>query len=243
MSGSVQQDQIDEGARQRVSAQPSEALARLRALIESSGCQPGSKLPPERVLASQLGVGRPALREAIKALSILDVLESRRGDGTYLKSREPLNARWPAHVDLDQAGFGLLELLEVRKMIEPRAAWLAAARGDERCLQAIEKARRNLEKRDQSWQEVVELDWELHSSIIRAAKNRVLELVNESLTPLMIRSRQITARTTAPDRSRMHRDHAAVVSAILRGQPDQAERAMLDHLQTVGLDLIAEVKL
>jgi DNA-binding FadR family transcriptional regulator len=217
----------------------SEVLARLRTLIEG-GYQKGMKLPPERALAAQLGVGRPALREAIKALSILDVLESRRGDGTYVKTCEPLERRWPEHVELEPASFSMLDLLEVRKMIEPRAAWLAAARGSERHLRSIEAARRALEANDQDWRRVAALDWELHSTIMQAAQNPVLEFVNRTLAPLMMESRRITARTD--DRSRMHVDHARIVTAILRGQSEEAERAMLEHLQTVGLDLISEIR-
>jgi DNA-binding FadR family transcriptional regulator len=218
----------------------SEALSRLRALLETGGYEPGAKLPPERALAAQLGVGRPALREAIKALSILEVLESRRGDGTYLRTREPLEERWPERPQLQTAGFEMLDLLEVRKMIEPRAAWLAAARGTERHLRRIEEARGALEHHDRDWRRVAQLDWELHARIMQAARNPVLELINRTLAPLMLESRRITARTD--DRRQMHRDHARIVGAILRGQPDEAERAMLDHLQTVGLDLISEIR-
>ena len=70
-------------------------------------------------------------RESIKALTILDVLESRRGDGTYLKSLDGLRSGWPATVDLRSKDFSVLDLLEVRKMIEPKAARLAAARATE----------------------------------------------------------------------------------------------------------------
>jgi len=241
MLNSEHDDDFGSAERRPASRRPSEVLTNLRTLIKTGGFQSGFKLPPERVLAAQLGVGRPALREAIKALSILDVLESRRGDGTYVKSREGLDARWPERVGFEPANFGMLELLEVRKMLEPRAAWMAAARGTERHLREIEAARRTLEDNDQHWRKVAELDWELHSSIIRAAQNPVLELINRTLAPLMMESRYITARS-APDRARMHHDHAVIVAAILRGQSDDAERAMLEHLQTVGLDLISEIR-
>ncbi|MGB6728705.1 MAG: GntR family transcriptional regulator, partial [Terracidiphilus sp.] len=85
-------------------------------------------LPTERALAEKLGVGRPAIRESIKALTILDVLESRRGDGTYLKSLDGLRSGWPAKVELGAREFSMLDLLEVRKMFEPKAAKLAATR-------------------------------------------------------------------------------------------------------------------
>ena len=121
------------------SSDPSRVIAMLRGVIEQGGFQPGTKLPPERSLAEQLKVGRPAVREGIKALCILDVLESRRGDGTYVKSLSALNAGWPAKVEMFEGEFAALDLLEVRKMLEPAAARLAATRADEVRLRQIER--------------------------------------------------------------------------------------------------------
>ena len=216
-------------------------LARLRRIIEEGRFQPGMKLPPERALAAQLGVGRPALREAIKALSILDVLESRRGDGTYVKSKPALHQGWPARIALPPESFTMLELLEVRKMIEPKAAWLAAARATEGHLREIGQAFQKLVEHDRDWQQVAELDLALHSAILRAAQNTALDYVNEMLRPMLLRSRAITARS-APGPSRMYADHQAIVEAIFRGQSHAAEKAMLEHLHSVGLDLIAEIR-
>jgi DNA-binding FadR family transcriptional regulator len=68
-------------------ARKAEVLTQIRKLIENGHFPPGSRLPPERALAAQLGVGRPSLREAIKALNVLEELESRRGAGTFVKAR------------------------------------------------------------------------------------------------------------------------------------------------------------
>src|SRR6185437_9694881 len=122
----------------RRATSPSNALSLLKAFIESGNYGPGMVLPTERALAEKLGVGRPAIRESIKALTILDVLESRRGDGTYLKSLDGLRSGWPAKVELGARDFSMLELLEVRKMFEPKAAKLAATRATEAHLKRIE---------------------------------------------------------------------------------------------------------
>ena len=215
----------------------SRVLVRLRSLIENGAYPSGTKLPTERELATQFGVGRPAVREAIKALSFLDVIESRRGDGTYVKSPGVARLAWPTHIAMWPGSFNALELLEVRKMIEPRASWLAAARGTPIQLREIEAARRALEAHDCDWLTVVKLDMQLHAAILRAAQNPVLDSMNEFLAPLMAQSRSITARSMA-DRSAMHADHKAIVNAIIQGQSDAAEHAMMAHLQRVGLDLI-----
>src|ERR1051326_867648 len=74
----------------------SDVLTKIRGLIEHGQMLPGSKLPPERALAAELGAGRPALREAIKVLNALGVLESRRGSGTFVKAIEPVAEVLPA---------------------------------------------------------------------------------------------------------------------------------------------------
>jgi GntR family transcriptional regulator, transcriptional repressor for pyruvate dehydrogenase complex len=214
-------------------------IDRIKRLIESESYQPGMKLPTERKLADLLGVGRPAVREAIKALSILDVVESRRGDGTYLKSTSALTTGWPERVHQIERNFDMLQLLEVRKMIEPFAAALAAVRASARQVHEMERElllqEENLTKRSI----VGKHDYLFHDAILRAAANPILADLTAVLAPLFIKSRQITTKS-APNMDRMLSEHRAIFEAIRRGQPDLATRAMLDHLQTVGIDLITE---
>jgi GntR family transcriptional repressor for pyruvate dehydrogenase complex len=217
----------------------SELLGKLRRLIEEGRFAAGSRLPPERALAAELHVGRPALREAIKALSVLGMVESRRGSGTLVKSVEPATVASPLAASLATSDFGMLELLEVRKILEPRAAWLAATRAAARHLVEIENARQRLELHDRDWKLVARLDCELHSAIFRGAQNPVLVLINQFLTTHIIGKRAGRVRF-APDVERMRRDHQAIVSAILKRQADAAEKAMVEHLNSVGLDLITE---
>ena len=217
---------------------PSEVLLKLRSLIEEGAYQAGMKLPPERVLSREWNVCRPAVREAIKALSILDVLESRRGDGTYVKSLAGLSKGWQAEVGSFEPDFDMLELLEVRKMIEPRAAGLAAVRASEEQLRKIKQQLVEQEGQLQDRGLIGKFDLLFHDSIIRASGNRILIELNQDLNSRLRKSRGITA-TTAPDMFKMFRDHNAIFEAIARGQSDQAEQAMLEHLHTVGLDLIS----
>lgn len=213
----------------------------LRGFIEDGGFRPGMKLLPERALAEKLGVGRPAIREAIKALSILDVLESRRGDGTYVKSVAALRSGWPSKMELLNSNFEMLDLLEVRKIVEPQAARLAATRATEAQLQKIEKELMVLENTRKGWQELGHYDLLLHSDIIEAAENPILTQLNNLLAPLLRKSREISA-ARAPDRAQMSKDHRAIVDAIIKGEAEAAERAMLEHLHNVGLDLISDRK-
>lgn len=219
---------------------PANALTLLKSFIQDGAYSAGMALPTERALAKELGVGRPAIRESIKALTILDVLESRRGDGTYLKSLDGLRNDWPTKVDLGTKDFSMLDLLEVRKMFEPRAARLAASRATEAHLKRIE-ARRVQVQEAKSWTAIAECDHLLHNAIIEAAGNPILIELNSALTRVLHRSRQITG-ARAPDRSQMLEGHQKIVDAILKGDGDEAERAMMEHLHRVGVDLISDRK-
>lgn len=223
-----------------IRSDPSSVITLLRDFIEQGGFEVGMTLPPERVLAERLGVGRPAIREGIKALSILDVIESRRGDGTYIKSLEGLRAGWPATVEIRSTDFNLLDLLEVRKMFEPAAAKLAASRANEDALRRIDTECTRLES-ESDWDSIARHDLALHTAIIEAAGNPVLTELNSALGRLQRKSRQLTG-ANAPDRDAMVHHHRHIVDAILRGEGEAAERAMLEHLHQVGLDLISNRK-
>jgi DNA-binding FadR family transcriptional regulator len=93
----------------------------------------------------------------------------------------------------------------------------------------------------EDWDTVAEHDFLLHTAIIEAAGNPILSELNSALTRLLHRSRQITA-ARAPERNRMLEAHNSIVDAIVKGDGEEAEKAMLDHLHRVGLDLISDRK-
>lgn len=216
-----------------------DTLTKLRGLVESGRFMPGSKLPSERALAAELGAGRPALREAIKVLCGVGTLESRRGSGTYLRSGGAAVEWRQFPAELSAAEFSVFELLEVRKILEPRAAWLAATRANQQQMLNIENARNRLELRDRDWKVVARLDYELHAAIFRGANNPVLLLMYEFLMARILGSPEERLRFP-PDLQTMRDGHKAIVEAILKRQPDAAEKAMTDHLQSVGVNLIRE---
>ena len=220
---------------------PSELLQQIKTLIETDRLLPGMRLPPERVLADQLRVGRPAIREAIKALQMLDVVESRQGDGTYVKSLAGLSVGWPTRVILGPATFDLMELWEVRKMFEPQAAGLAAARASQRQLREMEQKLFAQEAHCKNYHLFAKDDYQFHDAIIRAAGNHILGDVIRLLAPLLLKSRHITVRTT-PDLVKIIGQHRSICEAIRLGNAELAERAMREHLQIAGLDLISETR-
>lgn len=216
-------------------------IQQIREFIENAGLQSGMRLPSERELAARLKVSRPSAREAIKVLSMLDVLESRHGDGTYLKSADALHVEGPLKISTVGPSFDMIQLLEIRKIIEPRAAGLAAARATAKQLREIEKDLLIQEAQPNDYR-VLELpDYHFHNAIIAAAGNQLLIEVARVLSPHLLKTLQFTAHTT-PDVPKVIRQHRTIFEAIRVRESDLAEQAMKDHLQTVGMDIVSERK-
>lgn len=186
----------------------------LRELILRGEYRPGDRLPPERQMARGLGLSRPTMREAIRRLMELGLIEPRRGSGTYV-----------ADVDLEA-------LLEVRRQLEPYAAELAAQRCSAEQLQdlrqLVERLRAHLD--DASSFPMVEL--ELHVALAGAGGNAVLE----DMVVRLIAQAGLSRRLADPSqdlRIMSLEQLGAVVEAIAAGRPDAAADAMREHLGTV----------
>src|SRR5205807_9381093 len=109
-----------------------EAIDKIRERIVTGAWGAGDRLPKESALAAELGLSRNSLREAVRALSLARVLEVRQGDGTYVSSLEASELLEPTSLATNLLqGRTVLELFEVRRMLEPEAAALAALRADD----------------------------------------------------------------------------------------------------------------
>src|SRR5918912_1670486 len=123
-----------------------EAINQIRNLIRTGALPPGSRLPPENELAAQLGLSRNSMREAVKALEMVRVLDVRRGDGTYVTSLQPrlLLEGLGLAVDLLQDD-SILSVVEVRRLLEPAATGLAAERITDEGLAALAQRLQQME--------------------------------------------------------------------------------------------------
>lgn len=204
----------------------------ITSLIKSGDINPGDRLPAERQLAQRYGVSRNTIREAIKVLSENGVVISRRGAGTFVTDSElgdifnyPLRniAR-------------LKEIFELRKILEPQIAALAASRITADQLNELD----NLVARQQSATQAVDqalLDEEFHRLIAVAAGNSLLCDLYDKLHELVSESRneelQSEARSTL---SIAH--HKAIARALREGKPETASDLMHNHMDEVERKLL-----
>jgi GntR family transcriptional repressor for pyruvate dehydrogenase complex len=187
----------------------------IRAFIRRGALAPGDRLPPERALAQQLGVSRPALREGIGRLVDVGLLRARQGSGTY-----------DAEVDPD-------ELLAVRLRLEPLAAELAATVAGPRERGRLADVVAAMADAVDDPRRFAELDLQLHGRIAQLAGNTVLVRVLADLDQLLRVSRSRTAGHDAT-RRRALADVTRLVEAIAAGDAAAAAAAMTDHLLAVG---------
>src|SRR3989454_12180246 len=207
-----------------------DAIDKIQKLIISGSWGPGDRLPKESELAAQLGLSRNSLREAVRALSQLRVLEVRQGDGTYVTSLEPeLLLESTAFVSHLLVGESALELFEVRRLLEGAAAALAAARIDAAGKKALgSKLERMVEA--ETVEELVEADVDFHAVIARATGNTFLTSLLASLSSRTMRARLWRGREVDNVLDVTRDEHRRIYEAIVAGDPELARAAAVAHI-------------
>ena len=211
---------------------PRKISARLLSLIKEKQLRPGDKLPPERELAAMMQVSRPSLREALQALSLLNIIEIRQGDGTYVTSLEPELLAEPLDFIFSLNDSTLLKLFEARKIVEVGIVALAAQRISTAEIEELETCLEKSLRATDDPKAFLEVDLELHKRIMTAAQNPLLSRFMDSISQLGLVSRSRT--TEIPGLTKQSaEDHRAIVAALKAHDPEAARQAMLQHLNNV----------
>lgn len=201
------------------SALADQAVTLLREQLEAGRWEIGERLPSERELSEQLGVGRSTVREAIRVLVNAGWIETRQGSGTYVRSHDVGDADLPTHLRRAES----LEVFEVRNALEVQAAGLAAERRDEDDLLRIESALRRRRRCHTNGRAAafVDADVDFHTAVVRAAHNSVLVHVFDAFTDALRDA--LTHLSQDPSASAdTHAAHAAVALAIRNRDVDGA---------------------
>jgi len=225
-------------------------IRRLTDLVSQGDVVSGGKLPPERELAALLGTTRPLLREGLIALEALGLLEIRDRQGIFLAEGNPDEIRrvlgraqvWPMEA--------LSQVMEVRQLLDPGAAALAALRRKERDLEKMDECISMLEKihREQDPHEApLGAYWNtvLHATIFRATENTLLSRLYESLLEMSEKGisamRMEVLDSAAPDRTeKILEQHRTLVSAIRDQDLLRAREASRLHLKFT-IDTLVEL--
>jgi GntR family transcriptional repressor for pyruvate dehydrogenase complex len=206
------------------------AIAKIKELISSGEFTAGSRLPTERELTLRFGVSRSSLREAVRALALVGVLESRVGDGTYVTTLEP---------DLLLTGIGfvsdlassasLIELHAIRRLLEPEATRMATPRLDDDDFARLEQSLQQMEGA-QGVPAFIEADTEFHRIILAACGNAALASLIQNLSGTTLRARLWQSLVERSATAATLASHRSIYTALVARDAHMAAAADLIHL-------------
>src|SRR5580704_4188020 len=202
---------------------------RIEQLVRSGDLKAGDRLPPEPDLAQMLRVSRGSLREALKGLMYLGLIKSRAGDGTYIQSSlsRVLNQHFQWMILLEEVKH--LEIYELRKIIEPKAAALAARRATRADIERLEAALDGLAEGRGNPELFHASDIQFHDAFAQASGNVAIQTTMRMLYHATSEARK-AALPFIDDLDRHWRRHERVFSCIRDHKPALARKAVLDDL-------------
>ena len=209
-----------------------EIVRQVKALIAEGRLKSGDRLPPERDLAEKFRVSRASVREALRALESMGLIEIRAGEGTFIKeiSVEALIA--PLALVILTQREAVAEFFEARKILEPPIAALAARRASREEIQEMEHILEEQAKEIAAGKTGVRQDTAFHIAIASAAHNRAVSRIVATLMDVLVESREESLHIPGrPQRS--HEDHRRILSALQERNEEGARRTMLNHVLAV----------
>ena len=216
-------------------------------LIARGILKPGDRLPSEKQLCGRFGVGRTTIREALRSLAVMGILDGRVGEGTFVSNNNKKylekSLQWGLLMDRKD----VRDLIETRLMLESQTAFFAARRATEEDLQEIARAIRGMEKSLEQPEEYLTFDLQFHLRIARATQNSILHnllsmtrgylqsWIHESLSKPSVRKMRIRAESSV-------REHHKILQALRKHKPEEARQAMTEHILSSSADLQARVR-
>jgi GntR family transcriptional repressor for pyruvate dehydrogenase complex len=207
-----------------------EIIEQVRDLITSGRLRPGDRLPSERELAQRMGVGRSTVREAIRAMESMGLVRVRAGEGTFLVSLPDADDAGTIATAMLRAWESQHNYFEVRRVIEPDLAALAARRATP---EQIARMRRLLEEQESDLREGgngLKADTAFHFLLAEASGNDVLVRIMDSLMERLHETRVTSLRVVGRPAQSL-KQHRALFRAIEARDAKAAEKRMMEHLR------------
>lgn len=211
-------------------------VRQIQDLIADEHLQPGDRLPGERELADVLSVSRQSVREALRVLDYIGVVEVRPGEGTFVATTPPSPLDPSVYGLLSERTF-LLDLLDARRILEEGILYLAAKRATREDLDALEKFLATRESKLSTGRHDVASDLTFHAMLAESTGNPVLSSAMRHLNEMWLQAREKTGRQpTSPVKALQF--HRQILAAVRRRQPAAARRALRLHLDDMRTEIL-----
>jgi GntR family transcriptional repressor for pyruvate dehydrogenase complex len=209
-----------------------DVVAQILNLIRKGKLQKGDQLPPERDLTETLRVSRTTVREAIRYLESMRLVESRQGNGTYVLASSDDASVQTLSAALFQDRDELVDIFYIRKIIEPSIAQLAAEYATPEEVEELEEIVERHEADLAAGERTVETDTDFHMALARMAKNRVLGRLVHALIDLLAESRQEVLQSSIRAVQSL-KGHRMILNAVRMADCARAKEAMRRHLNEI----------
>lgn len=215
-------------------------VSQIEALLERGELKPGDQLPAERQLAEQFEVSRASVREALRSLELLGMVETRAGGGTFVRHAQADDLARPLS-SLITRGHTVADVIDVRGLVEPAVAERAARNITETEIAELREILRAQEKKVAAGQPYVEEDTRFHELIGQAARNELLTTMLGVIWDVLRASREEWLQTERRAHSSLDA-HRRILAALEQHDPEAARAAAADHIRAVGEGILRLIK-
>lgn len=224
-------------------------VEQIRSLILKGEYRPGERLPSERELCKELEVGRPSIRDALRVLEILGLIEIRHGEGTFVRSMQVpdilesitqiLRTMFEANYD------SLFDLLEVREALEVQIAILASENATDSDIEKIGNCLEGMKKNLLVPEKLMKADDDFHRLLAEATKNDVIGLILENIRSLMFQNYKVIYSFVCQSENlsrKTFQAHKRIYEAIKENGSNKASQAMAEHMRQNKQNLIDAIR-
>jgi GntR family transcriptional regulator, transcriptional repressor for pyruvate dehydrogenase complex len=214
-----------------------EVAETLHEMIRNGQFKPGDKLDSVQQLAENFQVGRSAIREALSALKAMGLIEMKQGEGTYVREFEGDQMHFPLSTAILMNKSDVMDLLEVRKIIETGSAMTAASRRTDAHLATMEEILHEMNQVRGDEELGEKADLQFHLTIAEASGNTMLANLLNQVSELMVETMKETRRlwlySKQTTTAKLYKEHMEIFEAIKNQDENRAMQAMLTHLNNV----------
>ena len=207
-------------------------VAKILDLVEQGVYQPGELLPTERDFSEMFGVGRSTVREALRVLQSMEIVEKRAGSGSYLTDI-PVGAARIFNTSQMIEAFNVLDMSEARQALEVQTVALAARRASGDQIEAMAEANARLEEAVERGdkEEIVECDFRVHKAIAEGSQNVFMCSMLDALAVVLLKS---NIEVMSEDKTKAALEyHRRIIDRIQAGDEEGAREAMAGHIRDV----------
>jgi GntR family transcriptional regulator, transcriptional repressor for pyruvate dehydrogenase complex len=226
-------------------------IDQIRKLIENGTLKKGDRLPSERILAEQFGSSRASIREALSALDVMGIIETRTGSGNYIKVNIEESSIDEMIIRDLLAHHNLFDIYEARQQIEPSLITLAAVRKTKKDINELKKISQrllnianSLTKHPELVDEYMDEDMKFHVKIAEMAHNPILLKLYSTISSLLKEESWLELKKAdilEKGATMTELEHKAIVDAIVEGDPDLARDKLLIHLERIRKGLLSKL--